>query len=131
MVTTLNLNLITLACYLSLPATEREDPYLFIHEFEEVCALQKLQQLTEDSIRLRLINFALKENAKNGCIAYQLTLSQLGRGLLSFFLKNIFQITRPPKSRMRLTNFIKLKMSHFENILIDLRTSCPNVLTMA
>ena len=43
---------------------EGEDPYLFIQEFEEVCALQKLQQLSEDSIRLRLINFALKEEAK-------------------------------------------------------------------
>ena len=50
--------------------SESEDPYLFLHEFEEVCALQKLQQLTEDSIRLRLINFALKDNAKNGCIVY-------------------------------------------------------------
>ena len=44
--------------------SEGEDPYLFIQEFEEVCGLQKLQQLSEDSIRLRLINFALKENAK-------------------------------------------------------------------
>ena len=44
--------------------SEGEDPYLFLHEFEEVCALQNIQQLTEDSIRLRLINFALKDNAK-------------------------------------------------------------------
>lgn len=43
---------------------EGEDPYHFIQEFEKDCVLQKIQQLTEDSIRLRLINFSLKENAK-------------------------------------------------------------------
>ena len=41
-----------------------EDPYLFIQEFEEVCALIKIQQLLEDSIRLKFITFALKDNAK-------------------------------------------------------------------
>ena len=41
-----------------------EDAYIFIREFEEVCAIMKLQQLLEDEIKLRLINFALKDNAK-------------------------------------------------------------------
>ena len=41
-----------------------EDPYLFIREFEEVCVTLKLQQLNDDSIRLRLITFALRDNAK-------------------------------------------------------------------
>ncbi|HEX7870904.1 MAG TPA: hypothetical protein VF455_12405 [Chryseobacterium sp.] len=41
-----------------------EDAYLFIQEFEEVCALMKIQQLSDDSIRLRFITFALKDNAK-------------------------------------------------------------------
>ena len=29
----------------------KEDPYLFIREFEEVCATLRIQQLTNDSIR--------------------------------------------------------------------------------
>ena len=41
-----------------------EDPYLFIREFEEGCQLVKLQQLNDDAIRLRLIPFCLKDNAK-------------------------------------------------------------------
>ena len=41
-----------------------EDAYIFIKEFEEVYAPMRLQQLLEDEIKLRLINFALKDNAK-------------------------------------------------------------------
>ena len=41
-----------------------EDAYIFIREFEEVCATIRLQQLSEDEVKLRLINFALKNNAK-------------------------------------------------------------------
>ena len=41
-----------------------EDAYIFIRKFEEVCAIMKLQQLLENEIKLRLINFALKDNAK-------------------------------------------------------------------
>ena len=44
--------------------TRIEDLYLFIQEFEEVCTLMKIQQLSEDSIRLRFITFALKDKAK-------------------------------------------------------------------
>ena len=41
-----------------------EDAYIFMRKSEEICATMKLQQLTEDAIKLRLINFALKDNAK-------------------------------------------------------------------
>ena len=41
-----------------------EDAYIFIREFEEVYATIRLQQLSKDEVKLRLINFALKDNAK-------------------------------------------------------------------
>ena len=44
--------------------TEIENAYIFIREFEEVCATMRLQQLSEDEVKLRLINFALKDNVK-------------------------------------------------------------------
>ena len=40
-----------------------KDPYLFVYEFEEVCETLKLQQLTDDSVRLRLITFTLRDVA--------------------------------------------------------------------
>ena len=41
-----------------------EDAYMFISEFEEVCAMMKIQQLTEDAIKLCFIPFALRDLAK-------------------------------------------------------------------
>ena len=41
-----------------------EDAYIFIRKSEEVCATMRLQQLSKDEIKLRQINFALKDNAK-------------------------------------------------------------------
>ncbi|XP_074342937.1 uncharacterized protein LOC141680673 [Apium graveolens] len=82
--------------------SEGEDPYLFIHEFEEVCALQKLQQLTEDSIRLRLINFALKENAKKWLYSLPVNSISTWEGFVVIFLKKYF----PNHKTTRLTNEI-------------------------
>ena len=44
--------------------TRSEDAYIFIREFEEVCETMRIHQMSEDAIKLRLINFALKDNAK-------------------------------------------------------------------
>ena len=41
-----------------------EDAYIFMRKFEEVCATMRLQQLTEDAVKLRLINFTLKDSVK-------------------------------------------------------------------
>ncbi|XP_074374216.1 uncharacterized protein LOC141714604 [Apium graveolens] len=82
--------------------SEGEDLYLIIHEFEEVCALQKLQQLTEDSIRLRLINFALKENAKKWLYSLPVNSISTWEGFVVIFLKKYF----PNHKTTRLTNEI-------------------------
>ena len=41
-----------------------EDAYLFIREFEEICVTMRPKHVLEDEVKLRLINFALKDNAK-------------------------------------------------------------------
>ena len=43
---------------------ESEDAYFFIREFEEVCVMMRIFQLTEDAVRLRFILFALNYIAK-------------------------------------------------------------------
>ena len=47
-----------------------EDAYIFIREFEEVCATMRLQQLLEDEIKLRLINLPLRTMLKSGFIVF-------------------------------------------------------------
>ena len=44
--------------------TGLEDVYIFLREFEEVCALMNLDPQSEDILRLRLIPFALRDDAK-------------------------------------------------------------------
>jgi len=43
---------------------ESEDAYMFINEFEEVCAMTRIRQLSEDGVKLRFIPFSLRDNAK-------------------------------------------------------------------
>ena len=38
-----------------------DDPYIFLTKFEQVCATFKLQQLSDDGIKLQLISFALTD----------------------------------------------------------------------
>ena len=82
--------------------SEGEDPYLFIQEFEGVCGLQKLKQLSEDFIRLRLINFALKENAKKWLYSLPVNSISTWEGFVVMFLKKYF----PNHKTTRITNEI-------------------------
>ena len=43
---------------------ETEDPYMHVKEFLEICATFRFQNFSEDSVRLRLFPFSLKEKAK-------------------------------------------------------------------
>jgi len=43
---------------------ESDDAFIFISEFEEVCAMMKTQQLSDDTVKLKFIPFALRDNAK-------------------------------------------------------------------
>jgi len=43
---------------------ESEDAYIFFSEFEDVCAMMSIQQLSDDAFKLRFIPFSLRDNAK-------------------------------------------------------------------
>ena len=109
--------------------TSNDHPYLFIREFEEVCATLRIQQLTDDSIRLRLITFALKDIAKkwlcnlppNSITSWdQLTVS---------FLQKFFPNSKTTKIWMEIIQF---KQDDNESLwsymerLKDLPSQCPH-----
>ena len=79
-----------------------EDPYLFIREFEELCATLRLQQLSDDSIRSRLITFALRDNAKK--LLYELLPSSITTWgqLVAIFLRKYFPAHKTTKFRMEI-----------------------------
>jgi hypothetical protein len=41
-----------------------EDPYKHLDKFIEICSTIRLQNFTEDALRMRLFPFSLKEKAK-------------------------------------------------------------------
>ena len=103
---------------------EGSDPYLFIQEFEEVCSLQNFQQLSEDSVRLRLINFALKENAKKWLHSLPINYISTWEGFVSIFLKKYFPNHKANKKlRNEINQFQQNKDESSWKILIDLKTS--------
>ena len=67
--------------------TEIEDAYIFVSEFEEVCATMRLQQLTENAVKLRLINFALNDSAKKWLYSLSNQSIASWEGFVRVFLK--------------------------------------------
>ena len=46
---------------------------MFINEFEEVCAMMRIRQLSDDRVKLKFILFSLRDNAKEWL--YSLTIN--------------------------------------------------------
>ena len=43
---------------------EREDPYMHVKEFLEICSTFRFQNFNDESVRLRMFPFSLKDKAK-------------------------------------------------------------------
>ena len=61
--------------------TGNEDAYIFIRKFEKVCDTMRIHQMSDDAIKLRLINFASRTVLRNDYIVYPTTRSQHGMDL--------------------------------------------------
>ena len=109
--------------------TGKEDPYLFIREFEEVCATLRIQQLTDDSIRLRLITFALKDIAKKWLCNLPPNSITSWDQLTIAFLQKFFPNSKTTKIRMEIIQFKQATneslWSYMER-LKDLLSQCPH-----
>ena len=99
---------------------EIEDAYIFMRKFEEVCTTMRLQQLTEDAVKLKLINFALKDSAKKWLYSLSNQSIASWEGFVRVFLKKIFHTVRLPNLGMKLISFINYLMSLFGSTLIIL-----------
>jgi len=84
---------------------ESEDAYFFIREFEEVCLMMRISQLTEDAVRLRFIPFALKDIAKKWL--YNLPVSSISSwdDFVKVFLKKFYHIHKTALMRKNIMQF--------------------------
>ena len=84
---------------------DTDDAYLFIREFEEVCAMFKIKQLSEDAIKLRFIPFSLKDAAKKWM--YSLTSNSIStwKEFILVFLKKFFPNHKTAQLRSKINQF--------------------------
>src|SRR4051812_616253 len=64
---------------------DREDPYMHVKDFLDICSTFKFQNFTDDSIRLRLFPFSLKDKAKAWLNSLLLESSLYGKFLYKNF----------------------------------------------
>ena len=86
-----------------------EDPYLFIREFEEVCATLRLQQLSNDSICLSLIAFALRNNVKKWLYGLSPNSIKTWDQLVVAFLKKFVSNHKTAKICQEINQFTKME----------------------
>ena len=90
-----------------------EDAYTFIREFEEVCATMRLQQLSKDEVKLRLINFILKDNAKKWLYSLSNQSIIIWEGFVRVFLKKFFFHHKTARIRNKINQFYQLAGESF------------------
>ena len=89
---------------------ELEDAYMFISEFEDACAMLRIQQLSDDAVKLRFIPFLLWDNTKKW--QYSLTTNSITTWaefvavfLNIFFPKKFFLMYKTARIRSEINQF--------------------------
>ena len=108
---------------------EIKDAYIFMRKFKEVCTTMRLQQLTEDTVKLRLINFTLKNSVKKQLYSLPKQSIVSWEDFVKVFLKKIFAHHKTAKFRNKINQFYQLRnesfwkyFDHFKNFL----SQCPH-----
>ena len=108
---------------------EKEDPYMHVKDFLDICSTFKFQNFTDDSVRLRLFPFSLKDKAKAW-------LNSLPSGVITSwdiltqkFLSKFFPMSRTNSLRKDITDFYQRDSEMFFEgweRFKDLLLKCPH-----
>lgn len=108
---------------------DREAPYMHVKEFLEICATCKFQNFTDDSVRLRLFPFSLKDKAKawlNSLSPRSITSWEL---LVTKFLSKFFPVSKTNALRREIADFYQEEHEKFYESwerFKDLILKCPH-----
>ncbi|XP_058216628.1 uncharacterized protein LOC131327478 [Rhododendron vialii] len=107
---------------------EREDPYMHVKDFLEICATFRFQNFSEESVKLRLFPFSLKDKAKawlNSLPSGSITSWDI---LVKKFLSKFFSMSRTTTLRREITDFCQEEHENFYESwerFKDLILKCP------
>ncbi|XP_077215753.1 uncharacterized protein LOC143850384 [Tasmannia lanceolata] len=82
-----------------------EDAYIFLREFEEVCVLIKMQQLSDDALKLIFITFSLNDGAKKWLYGLPTNSITTWEEFTVAFLKKFFPMHKTNKLRNDILQF--------------------------
>ena len=89
-----------------------DDSNIHLVMFLEICDTVKMNGVTEDTIRLRLFPFSLRDKARGWLQSLQLGRITSWQDMAEKFLLNSFHLQKQPNSGVRLVNSSKMILCH-------------------
>jgi len=106
-----------------------EDPYKHLDEFLEICTTVKIQNFTDDALKLRLFPFSLKDRAKQWLNSLETNSIRSWNQMQQEFLKKYFSIGRTNQFRHAITSFSQTQGEEFNETWERFRNlihKCPH-----
>jgi hypothetical protein len=106
-----------------------EDPYKHLDDFIEICSTIRLQNFTEDALRMRLFPFSLKDKAKYWLNSLETNSITSWAQMQHEFLKKYFTIGKTNQIRKAITGFSQIEGEPFHETwerMKDLLRKCPH-----
>jgi len=83
-----------------------EDPYLFVHEFEEVCCLIHMPKVPNGVVRMKFIPFVVKDDAKRWAYGLKVGSIKSWNSSVDIFLKRYFPTGKTIRIRNEILSFV-------------------------
>ncbi|KAH9723595.1 hypothetical protein KPL70_007173 [Citrus sinensis] len=97
----------------SFHGLEREDPYLHIKEFLDICSIFRFQNFNDESIRLRMFLFSLKDKAKASLNSLPARSISTWDKLSNKFLTKFFPMSKTNALRREISDFYQREGEQF------------------
>ncbi|MCS5023618.1 retrotransposon gag domain-containing protein, partial [Staphylococcus aureus] len=92
---------------------ERDDPYMHVKEFLEICSTFRFQNFNDESVRLRMFPFSLKDKAKAWLNSLPTGTITSWNQLVNKFLSKFFPISKTDALRREISIFYQKEGEQF------------------
>ncbi|KAM6567243.1 hypothetical protein CsatA_026371 [Cannabis sativa] len=108
---------------------EREDPYMHVKDFLDICSTFRFQNFSDESVKLRLFPFSLKDRAKAWLNSLPTGTITTWEQLFNKFLAKFFPMSKTDNLRREISEFYQKDNEEFYECwerFKDLLLKCPH-----